>query len=265
MPAQQPDAAQAAAVLVAYQQATSRLRLRLTGMLDAIWRSLGAYRDAQMAQFLNQALPIVEGAQQQMAALTAAFVSGRTGSVEASVDPAKVTGAAVRNGTQPADVYSRAFHQVWRDIGAGIDPQQAIESGEKRIEQAALTDLQLTKTHTAQAVMAESGVKRWIRVPEGAHTCALCLIASTQTYSVEKLAPIHPGCDCQIAPAPEDFDGSQLLQDVHAAVEKAVGTSDPGGRRPDYRDLLIVHEHGELGPVLARAGQAFTGPHDLGS
>ena len=30
-----------------------------------------------------------------------------------------------------------------------------------------------------------------------------------------------------------------------------------------YRDVLVSHEHGELGPVLAVKGRPFQGPNDL--
>lgn len=31
----------------------------------------------------------------------------------------------------------------------------------------------------------------------------------------------------------------------------------------DYSDVLVVHEHGEIGPVLGFRGDHFTGPSDI--
>ena len=92
--------------------------------------------------------------------------------------------------------------------------------------------------------------------------CALCYLASTQTYSTADLLPIHPGCDCGTAPVAAGMRAQmdRNLSQTHEAVENRLGVSDSGGRLPDYRKVLIVHEHGELGPVLAVRDQHFTGP-----
>jgi hypothetical protein len=56
----------------------------------------------------------------------------------------------------------------------------------------------------------------------------------------------------------------ERLESVHERIEERFGVSDAGARDPiDYRDALIVHEHGEIGPVLAVRGQKFTGPNDI--
>jgi hypothetical protein len=54
-----------------------------------------------------------------------------------------------------------------------------------------------------------------------------------------------------------------LLEPLHEEIEKRFGISDRGGRRIDYRKLLTVHEHGEIGPVLAVKGQHFAGPDQI--
>lgn len=276
MTAPQADAATIAG-LAAYQQATSRLRGQLSAFLAALWRSLGYYRNAQMVQFIAQAVPVVAGAQQQMASLTSAYLATDRAAVlrvqhrPVAVDPAKVTGAAVRNGVSPQVVYGRPFHLVWRQLGDGVAPGQAIQAGLDRAEQSALTDLQLAKTHTAARVMAaDPRVVGYRRVLEGAYSCALCVIASTQRYHQAALMPIHSNCDCSQQPIYGGHDPGLVideaqLESAHQQIAAATGTSDRGGRSTDYRSLLITHDHGELGPVLAIRGRPFTGPAQLAS
>jgi hypothetical protein len=45
--------------------------------------------------------------------------------------------------------------------------------------------------------------------------------------------------------------------------EKLVTYKNGRLRNADLTELMVVQEHGELGPVLTWRGQAFTGPSDL--
>jgi hypothetical protein len=56
-----------------------------------------------------------------------------------------------------------------------------------------------------------------------------------------------------------------LLEQVHVAVKDLTGLADRGGRAVDYRHIMtrIIHEHGELGRMLARPGDRFTGPRSI--
>jgi hypothetical protein len=289
------------AALVAYQLLTERLRTNLEGTIRRLWRSLGVYRDPQMRQFIKQAVPIVHGAQLQMSALTTANLAqqqqiavGGPGRPVAVADR-HVTGAAVRNGADPADVYGRPFHLVWRQLDElPREPgsiEKAIGAGEDRAVQSALTDVQLAKEHAALQVLGhDDRVVGYRRVLEGPHSCALCLVASTQRYHKAQLLPMHPACDCSVAAIWGTADPGQIIEahanvdgklvpigelpDVHDRIEQTFGVSDSGARvipgtkgTPggvvEYRDVLIVHEHGELGPVLAVRGRPFLGPNDL--
>jgi hypothetical protein len=176
----------------------------------------------------------------------------------------------------------------------------AIEAGRRRAEGLAATDLQLAKTHSSRLALAGRGDERIVgyrRVLTGAENCAMCVLASTQRYHVEDLLPIHPACDCAVAPIVGRQDPGQtinsvtvtegaqavrstsrganvfsgddlvnlgdLLEPLHEEIEKRFGRSDRGGRQIDYRKLLTVHEHGEIGPVLAVKGQHFAGPDQI--
>lgn len=79
---------------------------------------------------------------------------------------------------------------------------------------------------------------------------------------------IISNCDCGIAPIigtedPGHVIDQPLLDAAHAAIADRFGAFDASGRNPDYRDVIVTHEHGEIGPVLARRGDDFTGPSDL--
>ena len=97
----------------------------------------------------------------------------------------------------------------------------------------------------------------------------MCVVASTQRYRIENLNPIHPGCNCAVDPLFGDVSElviePELLEAVHDAVGQLTGASDRGAREPDYRQLLVsaTAEHGELGTLLVRPRDQFTGPGDL--
>ena len=131
----------------------------------------------------------------------------------------------------------------------------------------AATDLQLAKTHTTRAVLSgKDNVVGYRRVLTGRESCALCAVAATQRYRKDRLLPIHDGCDCGVAPIYGDRDPGQVidpdqLEGIKASLAERFG--DDSGEVADYRKAIVVHEHGELGPVIAVRGQHFTGPDDL--
>lgn len=282
MPSPSPDP-QVLALITAYQAQTAETRGKVVAFITSLWVSLGVYRNAQIAPFVNQVVPVVTGAEQHVAALTASYLAtyrqltiGGT-STPVGVDPASSTGTATRNGVSPAEVYERPFHQVWRDLADGVDPDDAIARGLKNATTSALSDLQRTKVLSSHQVVSRDPEASWYeRVLEGDYSCGLCIVASTQRYSKATLLPMHPGCDCGVAVGYGSRTGQlnlPRLQDVHQAIEDTFGKSSdaarniPGryvnGRPIKYRDVLVVHEHGELGPVLRVRGHKFTGPTDL--
>ncbi|WP_200820481.1 hypothetical protein [Mycolicibacterium houstonense] len=79
---------------------------------------------------------------------------------------------------------------------------------------------------------------------------------------------IVSNCDCDVDVLPRGMDLDQvidvdLLNSTHDQVKAFAGVADRGGRAPDYRKLIVTHEHGEVGPVLAWRGQQFTSKADL--
>lgn len=291
MATDQPQADPALLALVAaYQAQTVNLRDRLERFVRGTWRALRVYRNAQQATYIRDVVPVVLGAQRQMSSLTAAFLAHQRQIAAGGqfrpvpVDPAKVTGTPARLGTPPLEVHGRPFHLVWRQLDELPREQGSIEkaitAGENRAVELALDDVQLTKNHTAAEVSkADHRVKYVRRILEGESSCGLCIVASTQRYHPGKLLPIHGGCDCGQEFVYSDEDPGQIidldtLQNVHDRIEQRFGDSSAGARRIPgavdaqgralfYRDVLITHEHGELGPVLGVRGADFTGPSDL--
>jgi hypothetical protein len=287
-----------------YQAQVAQSRASVLAYLGALFARLTSWRDADAAAFAEQAAPIVTGAQQHTATLTAAYLQAAIAAGGAGVgriDPTAFTDLTMR-GVPATEVYRRPFTQIWTDLSRGKPIEQAVTSAAARLTQLASTDVQLAKTHASRAVFSSAGdrVVGYRRVLVGASSCALCLIASTQRYHRGELLPIHPACDCGVAPIFGDQDPGQgvhtgmvdagatpasvtargvsiyapeqvgnagdLLLDIHDAVARDLGAQyvDSGARGPlDYRKVLVTHDHGELGPVLAVAGQAFTGPADI--
>ncbi len=266
-----PDpAAAVAAAYVAQQQAARRSVL---AQLAALWAQLKSWRTADADRFAKQAAAIVSGGQQHVAALTVAQQQAAIRAAGGAPGPAprlRVSDKDVR-GVDAARVYRRPFEQIWWDLSQGKPLDAAVASAGARLQAIAATDLQLAKTHASRAVFESSGdVVGYRRVLNGPASCALCVVASTQRYHKGNLLPIHPQCDCGIAPLlghhpAEQVIDPQLLSQVHAAVRALTGTSDSGARAPDYRQLMIemTQEHGEMGPLLARPRDRFTGPADL--
>lgn len=296
------------ALIRAYQRTDAGLRARALAIVLALWDGLTGWRDEDAESWLDQALPILIGAQQAMGELTTAYLTSMIADMMGAAAPAAapvavpaaaapaaaaaavpavqaglvaaataaasgpaaqtVAGAALR-GVDPREVYVRPFVTVRAAIGEGRPLREAVALGRQRLEITIKTDMQLAATRTSQRVLAgDRRVVGYRRVPGGGKSCALCLLASTQRYHRRRLMPIHPGCGCKVAPIVGDQDPGQVIDEdlrdrIHDAVEETIGRIDFGGRDPDYRKIVIEHEHGEIGAVMTVRGHKFTGPGDL--
>ena len=255
--------------IVAYQDRTAAIRLRVETYARNLWGSLGSWRDADIARMVAQIVPVVGGAQMQMVALTDAYLNAVAISAGLPMPTAAtaahaVTGAATR-GVDPREVYRRPGVTVWTALSEGKPLGDAVDAGLARLLNLAGTDLQLAKTRTSlHRLRGDRATAGYRRVLTGNENCGMCVLASTQRYHREDLMPIHPGCDCDVAPIRGNVDPGQVidpdrLEALHQSVADQFGTSDRGGREIDYR-LIEVREHGELGPVLTWRGQHFDGP-----
>lgn len=268
---------QAAALALAYQRAMSDVRERVVAAVEAAWRSLTSWRDSDIEGFVRQVVPVVLGGQQAMAGLVDAYLADqRSAALGVPARPRgvrldRVTGAAARKGTPPEVVYRRPGVTVWDALAKGKPLEQAVEEGLQRATKAAQSDLQRTKTLAAREVLsADREAVGFRRVLVGEENCGLCVVASTQRYHKRELLPLHPGCDCEPQPIYGASDPGQVIDEetlaaAHEAIRATFGISDVAARNPDYRKLVLVREHGELGPTLTVRSHRFTGPEALRS
>jgi len=295
-PQETPHDGHAAAVLAAYLAATGNLRARLLAMVAAAYAAQGDYRDAAADAFVASVVPVVQAAQRAMAALTSAYlahlISAAGGGDRAPIGVPQDALTALR-GVDPTEVYRRPFVDVWTNLSRGKPFPDAVMVGARRAASLASTDLQLAKTRASQIVMTDDQrVVGYRRVLVGAHSCGMCVVASSVRYHKSNLMPIHPGCDCAIAPilgridpgrtinsailaegSTEQAIGSQgmkffshddvievgdLLTEAHDAVRDTFGRAAADAHQIDYRKVIMVQEHGELGPVLTVASHNFT-------
>lgn len=294
-PSPQTDAS-TAAMMAAYLGASAALRSRLLAMVAAVYAFQGNYRDAAAASFVTQVVPAVQAAQQTMASLTSAYIAHLVaGTAGGTTAPVGVPPDVLSNlrGVDPTEVYRRPYVQVWTDLAQGKDFPAAVAAGGRRAQSLAATDLQMAKTRAAEWVIRDDRrVVGYRRVLVGAHSCGMCIVASSVRYHKSDLMPIHPGCDCAVAPimghsdpgrtidsailtegAQEQAAGKQgmkffdhndvievgdLLESAHQAVADAFGQRATDARAIDYRKVIMVREHGELGPTLTVADHLFT-------
>lgn len=264
--------------IAANRRAAAAVRGRVLAFLTATWMGLGSWNVGDVERFIALVLPVVLAGQRSVATLTDSYLAMMAARAfgtlpePVGVDPALVSGAVLRNGVDPELVYRRGGAVVWDNLAKGEPLLVAVERGLARLTSIASTDLQLAKTHAARlALVAQPKGQEptgYVRTLEGTSSCGFCALASTRLYYVEELLPIHPGCDCDVEPYYGDralvVDPARLEQ-VHALARDFFGTSRASGVDRDsgtfdYHDFVIVHEHGELGPVLARKGQHFSGP-----
>lgn len=234
---------------------------------------------AQMAAFLARIKPMAIGAQQAMASLVVAQLDSQMPGSGITVPPEAVTGALALRGVDEDEMYARVLKTIEKALDRGRSMQQALDEGRRRFDSLVRTNLQLAKTHTAQAFLSRAvespryGIVGYRRtLSNNPNHCALCLLATTQRYHAEDLQPMHPGCGCGVAPIMGAQDPGQVIdralaEQVHDIVRRDLGSKyvDPGGRLGDahYRDILVTNDHGELGPVLGVRGHFHAGPDVL--
>ena len=258
-------------IVRAYQGVSADMRNRIEQFVTRKWQSLPNYRDDDIKQLMKAVVPMVEGGQKRMSSMTDAYLLAvaRANGVKKSKSGKLVTSVKDVRGVPADEVYIRPGKAVYVSLSKGNNFEDAKHAGLNRLISLAMTDLQLAKTHTVRNFgMSNGGVVGYERVIDGHRDCALCIVASTQRYHKEDLMPIHPGCGCDVQPLYGEFDPGQVihedrLSDIHDKVQEELGVSDASAHSPEYSKLLVVREHGELGPLLTIKGQNFTGPSDI--
>lgn len=175
----------------------------------------------------------------------------------------------------PADVYGRVADGARYDqVANGADEEKARQRAIVRVRAAAHTDMTLAVRAQYEKALKEGRTVRadgWRRIlrPEMSKTgpCGLCVVAADRVYNRGDLMPIHDLCVCEVLPILGDLDPGLVLNvddlnRIYAAAGNTGGDVIKNGKRHSgaLKDLRVaLTEHGELGPVLARADQSFRG------
>lgn len=266
----------------AFNAENLRLRRRLEADLVGMWRRLGSYDRPDIDRYAQRAAVAVTAAQRRMGTLTEVYLTRREALARGvnlrpqPVPASLITDEAIR-GVPAVDVYRRTGPTVWTALSNRTPYDQAVILGAQRAVAMAVTDVQLAHTHTARWSGERRGITYYRRDIESRNPCGLCIVASTQRYRRGDLMPIHGGCWCSVSEIYGDTDPGQVIEperlsNVHELLEERFGAKSKSAREftsigdeiVSYRDVLVTHQHGELGPVLGVRGHDFTSAADLG-
>jgi hypothetical protein len=233
-----------------YQDELARTRTAVSSNVGRVWNSLPAYNRADVPRFLAHALPIVKAGQSRAVALTSAYLSKKLHVPPVGLNPASLIGAAARNGVDPQTVYNRAFIKVWSSLKNDGDYQQAILEGLNRVESSAEMDVALASRMATLAFGQQSSeeIVAWRRVAD-ASPCEFCSEIDGAVTGPDEPMPLHDHCGCTADPITRQTTASE------DAPELNVG---------DVIGITEIQMHGELGPIIVRAGDFFTTEADLG-
>jgi hypothetical protein len=241
-----------------YRDALIDVRKRVSARVDRNWRDLGSWNEADVDRFLARTLPVVDAGQRRTVSLTDAYLARATGRRTLGLVADNLVGAAVRNGTDPATVYTRPFVQLWSGLSDGQQFSDALNAAGVRAASSASMDVSLTMRASADAfekqAAADPGpiIIGWERVVDP-NACDFCVLIADRVYYRADLLPVHNNCHCSVEPVvygkPRAFDRLNAPQVDRLKERQAAGESIP---EP------AVHEHGELGAVLADAAHSFT-------
>lgn len=235
-------AAQQVALVAQYSAISERQMDQVLSAMAQAWAAVPSYHDSDMQAWVDQVVPLVQTANQNLAYLTNAYVAMLASLASGqSVTPADLpagqfTTDAMR-GVSATEVYGRVPNEVWWQMSQGNSIDESRRIGGERAADIAATDMQLARTHSAQYAMTQyEGITGYVRVPDmGA--CAFCSLTSTRVYKTADLMPIHPHCRCTVQPV---FNGNA----PETVAPEITDETDHAGEQP------TVVMHGEIGPLL---------------
>jgi hypothetical protein len=251
----------------------ARIRDQYTILLSDEFRGLGWWGSRSTDVWSSAAVPLVRDAVETAAELAAVMVDAQIALLDPGYEPDGFDPAGVyqlvRSGVQPETVYGRSLAETWPVFGRGGGVEEAVSAGLDRLSSTLALDVERAADHATLERFANANrVVGYRRVPTGARSCALCLVASTQLYRKRELKPIHPHCRCRVSPV-LSFESPALTLDramldaVHAEVQRVFGVSARDARRLDYRKIMMVRNHSETGPQLTFSDHKFTGRNAL--
>lgn len=256
-------------VLSIHKQHSTAIRNQADSYVVNLWARYAAtnnFGDSNMGQMVELVSGMSGTAQRQMSLVSEAYITsmGQAVGVATAPGPAVDVSVEALRGVSAEEVYGRIPETVYTALNQGDDIHKAQKKGLDRLRKVIATNIQLAKTHTFKEKMQrQNGVVGYRRVLVGPENCALCIIASTQRYTVGSLQPIHPGCDCTVAPITGTSDPGWVidrdaLENVHIEMKRHFDDYKGGARSfikvegevLKYRDVIVTREHGEIGPVL---------------
>ena len=254
--------------------ARGQLAARALDVLLPLWRGLDVYDGPAVEDFASTAASTSLAAQVRARQLQEAYLRAVLLALDVRLDPTPLVPAEVepaRLDVDPLEVFTRpAITKRYERSRDEVSDGEAEARAQRRLELLVDTDITLAGRDTAREVLraaadppAESaarviGYRRVLR-PELSKggSCGLCIAASDRLYFVEDLLPIHDRDNCVPMPVTEDNDPGMRIngEDLQRLYADAGSTAGEQLKRTRYR----VEQHGELGPVLVRAGDRFTG------
>lgn len=227
----------------------------------------GWYDDAAVAALGARIGGQVQSVQRAVAQVTDVFaartMSQLKGSIVKPVGAVPVSGLRLK--TTPALTYTRLGEAYRFAVSKGAAPEKALKLVTDRGQAMAATDTQLAQRAQWHRFMQGHRVDGYRRVihPELSKggTCGLCIAASDRIYHVDELLPIHTGCHCGVLPIINGVDvGHRLNQDDFKRLYAESGSTSADDLK---RTQWVIHQHGELGPVLAHKGDDWRSPADV--
>lgn len=242
------------ALAAAHIEGERRLRQLTVRALTSIWDGLPAYDRQNVDQWLSEVLPVVEAGQRQSVNLTNAYLARSLERQPLGLDTRELTGAGVRNGTPPVEVYERPFITLWGGLSDGLRYEDALSKALARAQGTASMDVQLSMRATAEAVdRVDQSIYGYRRVAD-ATACQFCkeVDGAYVKGSSGYVYALHNHCGC----------GLEALKEPHrGAVQLPDGTEIRPYAYGPLNDNVAIEHHGELGPVLTKPGDHFTELH----
>jgi hypothetical protein len=212
----------------------ARLRAVIERATAGAWAQLPAYDRGNLDEWLSTVLPLVDVAQRRSVALTDAYIARALERPALGIDPTPLIGAGVRSGVDPETVYTRPFITLWSALRDGVEYDAAVAKGLHRATSTAAMDVQLSHRASYGAIQAaDPRIRGYKRVPDGS-ACKFCVTVAGAFVKSASAMGLHNHCGCGLEPVTADVEA----------------TPTP--------DTVAVHEHGELGAVLADPAQHFT-------
>jgi len=230
-----------------YQAELKRTRDAVANALRLHWHALPDYRDAQVQNFTERVVPIVEAGQRRAVAMTDAYMSNVLGVRPVGLQATDLVGPGARRGIDPHVVYARPFTTVWTSI-ATIGFDAAVAKGLSRLMSTGDMDVALSARNASMAYAQQSDrVAGFMRVADPG-CCDFCQSINGVKVASESAAPLHNRCGCTVEPI-----------EVGSPAAYGFQTFSPGSVFGDS----LIEEHGELGPVITNKHNQFTGESQL--